>query len=93
MKKNKYNDDIYSMYEKEVNKNKLLTKEYASLKLEECILKRKINETKNKIDNEINREIKFYNEENNKLQKDLSAAYEEIVRLKAEINSNTEDNN
>ena len=93
MYKNKYNDDIYSMYEEEANKNKLLTDENASLKLEVYVLKRELNKSENKIDNEVKQAIKPYIEENNKLQKDLFAAHEEIDRLKSQINNKTEDNN
>lgn len=89
----KYNDDIYSMYEEEVNKNKLLTKENASLKIEVYVLKSELNKSKNKTENEVKQAIKPYIEENNKLQKDLFAAYEEINRLKTQINNKTEDNN
>lgn len=42
----KYNDDIYSTYEEDVNKNKLLTKENASLKLEVYVLKSKLKKVK-----------------------------------------------
>lgn len=89
----KYNDDIYSMYEEEVNKNKLLTKENVSLKLEVYVLGNELKKSENKIDIEVKRAIKTYIEENIKLQKDLSIAYEEIDRLKTQINNNTEDNN
>lgn len=81
------------MYEKEANKNKLLTKENASLKLEVYVLKRELNKSENKIDNEVKQAIKPYIEEINKLRNSLSKAYEEIDRLKSQINNKTEDNN
>ena len=93
MKKYKYNNDIYSMYEEEANKNKLLIDENASLKLEIYVLKINLKNSENKLCKVAEQATKPYIEENIKLQKDLSAAYEEIDRLKTQINNKTEDNN
>lgn len=93
MYKKNYNADIYSMYEEEVYKNKLLTDENASLKLEIYVLKTELKKSKNKIDNEVKLATKPFIEENNKLQNDLSNAYKEIERLKNQINNKPESEN
>ena len=85
----KYNNDIYSMYEEGVNKNKLLTDENISLKLEIYVLKTELKKYKNKIDNAVELSTKPLIEENNKLQNSLSKAYEEIDRLKSQLANKT----
>ena len=89
----KYNDDIYSMYEEEVVKNKIATNENNKLKLEVYVLKVNLKNYENKIFNEVEKATKPFIEKINKLQNSLSKAYEEIDRLKAQINNKTENNN
>ncbi len=89
----KYNDDIYSMYEEEVVKNKIATNENNKLKLEVYVLKVNLKNYENKIFNEVEKATKPFIEEINKLQNSLFKAYEEIDRLKVRINNKTENNN
>ena len=85
----KYNNDIYLMYEEEVNKNKKANDVIASLRLENFVLKTELKKCENKIDNAIELSTKPLIEENNKLQNSLSKAYEEIDRLKSQLANKT----
>ena len=98
MSKNKYNNDIYTMYEKETLKNQKLTSKYNKLRWEVEELRydnKKLNNALSNINSikekEINKEVekitKTFIEENQKLQEDLLKAYDEINRLKEFINS------
>ena len=82
-------NDLYKMYEEEVNKNKELIKEINYLKLENsnlrCDLKNTNKSFEDKVKSEVEKSNKPYIEENNKLKNNLSDAYKEIERLKKEI--------
>lgn len=102
MSKNKYNNDIYTMYEKEALKNQKLTSKYDKLRweVEELRYDNKklnnelsnINSIKEKeIDKEVEKITKPLIEKNQKLQEDLLKAYDEINRLKGIINNNEVD--
>ena len=102
MSKNKYNDDIYTMYEKEALKNQKLTLKYNKLRWEVEELRYDNKKLNNELSNinsikekEINKEVdkitKTFIEEYQKLQEDLLKAYDEINRLKEFINNNTTD--
>lgn len=90
MKKN-YNNDIYIMYEEEVNKNKKKEKRIKELELEVYVLKSNLKICENKINVEIERTIKPILEENNNLKSDLNKAYDEINRLKNQINNSNKN--
>ena len=87
--KSNYNNGIYEMYEKERDKNTLLTKDIAKYKLEMSNLKYELNYQQKRFDNKIKKEIKNATNaianENIKLKKELKNAYEEIKRLKLQI--------
>ena len=91
MYKKNYNNDIYSMYEDEVAKNIIANNEISSLKLEIYVLKTDLKNSKNKICVAVRQATKPLIEKNNKLQKDLSEAYEEIDRLKTQVNNKNDD--
>ena len=102
MSKNKYNNDIYTMYEKETLKNQKLTSKYNKLRWEVEELRYDNKKLNNELSNinsikekEINKEvekiIKPLIEENQKLKEDLLKAYDEINRLKGIINNNEVD--
>ena len=102
MSKNKYNDDIYTMYEKEVLKNQKITSKYDKLRWEVEELRYDNKKLNNELSNinsikekEINKEVEKITkpllEENQKLQEDLLKAYNEINRLKGIINNNKID--
>ena len=97
MKKYKYNNDIYSMYEEEYQKNIKLNSEQKSLKLEIFNLKYELDymnkSFENKLKHEIEKEVSPLKEENDVLKNKLTKAYEEIERLKTEINNKTDVNN
>lgn len=95
--KSKYNNDIYTMYEKEISKSEKLSLKYEKVRWELEELRYDNRELKKKLDNissikerELNKIItdlkKEFKEENNKLKDDLEKAYKEIERLKKEIN-------
>lgn len=103
MIKNKYNNDIYKMYEKEVLKNQKITSKYNKLRWEVEELRydnKKLNNTLSNINSikekEINKEVEKITKpllaENQKLHEDLLKAYNEINRLKGIINNNKIDN-
>lgn len=98
MKREKYNNDIFKMYEKECNKNKLLNKEIKNYKLEISNLKYELYYQQNSFDNKIMKAVKNattpIEDENAKLKKELADAYQEINRLKSQIENNkvTESN-
>ena len=86
--KNKYNLEIYNMYEEEFNKNKKLKSKIKELELEIYCLNSKLNISNSKMEKEIEKVITPLKNENNKLKNDLSNAYEEIDRLKSQIENN-----
>lgn len=96
MKKYKYNNDIYSMYEDEYQKNIKLNSEQKSLKLEIFNLKYEldyINKSfENRLKHEIEKEVVPLKEENDILKNKLNDAYEEIDRLKSQINNKNDEN-
>lgn len=103
MVKGKYNNDIYSMYEKEVLKNQKLTSKYNKIRWEVEELRYDNKKLSNKLSNinyikekEVNKEVEKITkpllEKTQKLQEDLLKAYDEINRLKGIINSNDEEN-
>lgn len=92
MKKYKYNNDIYSMYEEEVAKNEIANKEIKNLKLEIYVLKTNLKNSENKLCKVVEQATKPLIEEKNKLQNDLFKAYEEIDRLKNQLNNKSNDN-
>ena len=83
---NKYNNEIYKMYEEEVIKNEQATKLIKSLELEIYVLKKDLKLSENKINNAVKTATKPLIDANNELQNNLSKAYEEIERLKVQIN-------
>lgn len=102
MSKNKYNNDIYTMYEKETQKNQKLTSKYEKLRWEVEELRYDNKKLNNELSNinsikekEINKEVKKIIKpllkENQKLQEDLLKAHAEINRLKEIINNNQID--
>lgn len=90
MKKN-YNNDIYKMYEEEVNKNKEKDKRIKELELEVYVLKSELKIYENKINVEVERELKPILEENNNLKSNLNNAYDEINRLKNQLNNDNKN--
>lgn len=86
-----YNNDIYKMYEEEHNQNKLLIQEINDLKLTIYSLKLDLKSERNKLNNEIEKAVKPILEENRNIKYDLNKAYEEINRLKNQVNNS--DNN
>ena len=96
MKKYKYKNDIYSMYEEEYQKNIKLNCEQKILKLEIFNLKYELDymnkSFENKLKHEIEKEVVPLKEENDILKNKLNDAYEEIDRLKSQINNKNDDN-
>lgn len=86
---NKYNKDIYSMYEEEIIKKEKLVQENKYLKLDNLILQDNYNKLKNNFNKKIKEEIGRVStplvEENNNLKNKLEDAYDEINRLKTEL--------
>ena len=76
------------MYEEEFNKNKKLKSKIKELELEIYCLNSKLNISNSKMEKEIEKVITPLKNENNKLKNDLSNAYEEIDRLKSQIENN-----
>lgn len=95
MSRNKYNNDIYSMYLEEYSKNKDLTKELKYTKIENENLKYELNcknaSFEQKLKSEIEKITKPLLAKNQKLQEDLLTAYEEIKRLKSQICTSNEN--
>ena len=102
MSKNKYNNDIYTMYEKEAQKNQKITSKYNKLRWEVEELRYDNKKLNNELSNinsikekEINKKVEKITKpllvENQKLQEDLLKAYDEINRLKEIINNNKID--
>ena len=83
---NKYNNEIYKMYEEEVIKNEQATKLIKSLELEIYVLKNDLKLSENRINNAVKKATKPLIDANNELKNSLSKAYEEIERLKVQIN-------
>ena len=103
MSRDKYNKDIYLMYEKEVEKNKKLTLKYNELRLEVENLRyenKKLNDKLFNIDFTKKKEfdflkeklVKLFNEEILNLNSSLLNAYDEINRLKKNINDKNNEN-
>lgn len=84
------NNEIYRLYEDEVEKNKKVNKEIKDLKLEIHVLKTDLKNSEGKINKAVADATATLIEENNKLQDELSKAYEEIDRLKTELNNKEE---
>lgn len=86
---NKYNNEIYKMYEEEYNKNVVLSKEIKTLKTKIASLEYDLNylkkSTENKIKNSIEKATKNLINDNNVLQEKLENALDEINRLKTQI--------
>ena len=86
----KYDNDIYSMYEEECNKNILLNKQINQYKLENNNLQYELNYKIKSIGNKIDKVIKdattplIQELETTKIE--LEKAYKEIDRLKSELN-------
>ena len=92
MSKRNYNNDIYKMYEEEVEKNIKISNEVKRLKLDKFILKNEIRLFNSKMATELENVVKPYKEEINKLHFSLEKAYKEINRLKDELsNKNSDD--
>lgn len=89
---NKYNNQIYKMYEEEYNKNVALSKENKTLKSKisslEYELKYLKKSTENKIQNSVQKATTQLINDNNLLQEKLDNALKEIDRLKNEIEKN-----
>lgn len=101
MSKTKYNNDIYTMYEKEVIKNQKITSKYNKIRWEVEELRYDNKKLNNKLSNinsikekEINKEVEKITKplllENQKLKEDLLKSYDEINRLKKIINNNVD---
>ncbi len=92
MSRNKFNNDIYNMYEEECLKNKDLTKELEYTKLENKNLKYELKYQKDSFEQKIKTEIEKASSslisENTMLKDKLNDAYNEISRLKSQISSN-----
>ena len=88
MRKN-VNNEIYKMYEEECLKNKKLKNEQRNLKLENSNLKYELeyknNSFEKKIKSEIKKAVSSLIEENSILNNKLNDAYEEINRLKSQL--------
>ena len=87
--KNKFNNDVYTMYEREYNKNNLLLKKMNDYKLEIENLKYELTYQKKSSENKIRTLIEKATapliEENTILNNKLEDAYEEINRLKLQL--------
>ena len=85
----KYNNDIYSMYEEQYNKNIKLSKENKKLKFEISNTKYELDylkkSTQNKIQKEVNKATTPLINDIDMLQEELENAYKEINRLKNQI--------
>ena len=75
-------NELYKMYEEEVNKVEKLTKDNRNLKLEIYTLKSDLKISENKAKKEVENTTKPLIEKINKLELELSKAYKEINRLK-----------
>ncbi len=88
--KNKFNNEIYSMYEKEYNKNILLAKKINDYKLELENLKYELKYQKDGFENKIRKAIEKATspliEKISNLEDKLNNAYIEIDRLKSQLN-------
>lgn len=88
MKKN-YNNDIYKAYEEEYLKNEKLMKKIKYLKLDNSVLRDNYNRLQKNFDKRIQEEIEKVRtpliEENVLLNKNLEKAYDEINRLKEQL--------
>lgn len=93
MSRSKFNNDTYLMYEEECNKNNSLNKKIKKYKLEISNLKYELDYLQKSFDNKIKKAIENETTElkkaNANLKKELENAYEEINRLKSQIENNT----
>ena len=87
------NNEIYRLYEDEVAKNEKAAKEIKDLKLEIFVLKSNLQASEGKIKKAVNDATAPLTEEINKLQDELSKAYEEIDRLKTELSNKDNTDN
>ena len=90
MKKN-YNNDIYKMYEEEVLKNEKANRTIQELKLEIYVLKAELERTLKSVENSINKAIAPLQSENKKIKEELVKSYNEIERLKIELQNFSND--
>ena len=97
MTKYNYNNDIYSMYEEEYQKNLRLNNEQKSLKLENLNLKYELEYKSKSFDKKLKYEVEkavvSLKEQNDILKNKLNDAYKEIERLRAQINNETNVDN
>lgn len=96
MSKNKYNNDIYKMYEEEYNKNFILNNKVKNLKLDNYNLKYELNKVLKNIDKKIKKAIELATKplinENKLLQDNLAKALKEIDRLKQQLSTKNMSN-
>jgi len=83
--KNKFNNDVYSMYEEEYNKNILLIQKNKNCKLELDNLKYELKCQSKNLENKIRKATSPLIEKINDLENKLSDAYIEIDRLKSQL--------
>lgn len=84
------NNEIYRLYEEEVAKNENANKVIKDLKLEIFVLKSNLKISEGKTNKAVADATAPLIEKNNKLEDELSKAYEEIDRLKTELNNKEE---
>ena len=81
---NKYNNQVYELYEEETKKNLELSDKVKSLKLENAVLKQDLKQINKSFDNKVNSLVKKLTSsfimENNELKNELKKAYNEIDR-------------
>ena len=81
------NNEIYKLYEEEVAKTEKANKEIRDLKLEIYVLKTDLKCSEDKINSAVEDATKPLTEKINILEEDLLKAYDEIDRLKNELNN------
>ena len=89
--KNKYNLEIYNMYEEEFNKNIKLESKIKELELEIYCLNSKLKSSETKINKAVEKAIVPLEKEITNLKNELSTTYKEIDRLKTYINDKDSD--
>lgn len=87
------NNEIYKMYEEEVAKNKKANAEIKNLKLEIYFLKTNLKNSENKITKAVEKATNTLIKKIDKLEDDLKKTYEEIDRLKTEIENKDKSEN
>lgn len=96
----KYNDQIYELYEKEVEKNRKLSLKYEKLRFEvedlryqNKILQKKVDEVDNLIEKAVTKAVekvsKYYEEKIDELETIIKVQAIEIDRLRNQINKNS----